>query len=71
MSIEKLLTGRFSFWTQRGTFVEVETSPQVFEKPRIETGLSDGLTIEIMSGLTDEDRIKNPESRARSAAISD
>ncbi|NPD83670.1 efflux RND transporter periplasmic adaptor subunit [Lentimicrobium sp. L6] len=39
-------------------FVEVETSPQVFEKRIIKTGLSDGINIEILNGLTKEENIK-------------
>ncbi|MCB2219743.1 MAG: efflux RND transporter periplasmic adaptor subunit [Bacteroidetes bacterium] len=39
-------------------FVEIETEPQTFEKRRIETGLSDGINIEVLSGLTKEDKIK-------------
>lgn len=39
-------------------FVEVETSPQTFEKRRIETGISDGINIEVVSGLTDKEKIK-------------
>jgi HlyD family secretion protein len=39
-------------------FVEVETAPQVFEKREIQTGLSDGIQIEIVSGLTADDKIK-------------
>ena len=42
------------------SFVEVETAPQQFEKRKIETGLSDGITIEVVSGLTDKDKIKKP-----------
>ncbi len=45
-------------------FVEVETAPQVFERREIETGLSDGISIEVLSGLTEADRIKNPNSVA-------
>ncbi|MCK4569770.1 MAG: efflux RND transporter periplasmic adaptor subunit [Bacteroidales bacterium] len=41
-------------------FVEVETEPQVFEKRDIELGLSDGLNIEVISGLSEEDKIKVP-----------
>ncbi len=33
------------------TFVEVETAPQVFERRKVETGLSDGINIEILSGI--------------------
>lgn len=39
-------------------YVEVETTPQQFEKRYIETGLSDGITIEVVSGLSKEDKIK-------------
>ena len=39
-------------------FVEIETEPQTFEKVFIETGLSDGINIEVLSGLTMEDKIK-------------
>ncbi len=41
-------------------YVEVETSPQVFERRDVETGLSDGINIEIVSGLAETDVIKNP-----------
>jgi HlyD family secretion protein len=41
-------------------FVEVETEPQVFERKTVELGLSDGINIEIVSGLTEEDKIKVP-----------
>ena len=40
------------------TFVEVEGESQVFEKKYIETGLSDGINIEVLSGLTKDDKIK-------------
>lgn len=42
------------------TYVEVESAPQVFERRDIVTGLSDGLQIEVVSGLSEEDRVKNP-----------
>lgn len=41
-------------------FVEVETSPQVFEKRNVELGLSDGINIEVVSGISDKDQIKVP-----------
>lgn len=41
------------------TFVEVETTPQQFEKREIKTGLSDGINIEVASGLKAEDKIKH------------
>ncbi len=40
------------------TYVEVETKPQQFVKRNIKTGLSDGINIEIVSGLTKKDKIK-------------
>jgi HlyD family secretion protein len=46
--------------------VEVETGPQQFEKRYIELGLSDGINIEVISGLTAGDRIKiwnQPQTR--------
>ncbi|MCD4697546.1 MAG: efflux RND transporter periplasmic adaptor subunit [Bacteroidales bacterium] len=39
-------------------FVEVETDPQTFEKRYVETGLSDGINIEILSGISEDDKIK-------------
>ena len=41
-------------------YVEVEVGPQVFEKKFIKTGLSDGINIEVISGLTKDDKIKKP-----------
>jgi HlyD family secretion protein len=40
------------------TYVEVETAPQRFEKREIQTGLSDGIQIEVLSGLTAEEKLK-------------
>lgn len=39
-------------------FVQVQTAPQVFEKKYIKTGISDGINIEVLSGLSKEDLIK-------------
>ena len=39
-------------------FVDVETDPQVFEKRFVKTGLSDGINIEVLSGITKEDKLK-------------
>lgn len=39
-------------------YVEVETAPQKFEKRYIKTGLSDGINIEVVSGLKMTDKIK-------------
>lgn len=43
------------------TFVEVEVEPQKYEKRMIRTGLSDGIKIEVISGLSKEDKIKVPQ----------
>ncbi len=40
-------------------YVEIETEPQMFEKRYIKTGLSDGINIQIVEGLTKEDKIKS------------
>jgi len=43
-------------------FVEVETAPQKFERREIVTGISDGIQIEIVSGLEATDKVKNPNT---------
>ena len=43
-------------------YVEVETAPQQFERRDVETGLSDGIQIEIVSGLQETDKVKNPNA---------
>jgi HlyD family secretion protein len=40
------------------TYVEIETGEQQFERNEIETGLSDGINIEVLSGLTEGQKIK-------------
>ena len=39
-------------------YVEIETGEQQFKKRIIETGLSDGINIQVLSGLNEEDKIK-------------
>jgi len=41
------------------TYVEVEKAPQQFEKREIKTGLSDGINIEVQSGLSAGEKIKH------------
>lgn len=41
------------------TYVEVETTPQAFERREVKTGLSDGIAIEVVSGIKEGDRIKS------------
>ncbi|MBN2519708.1 MAG: efflux RND transporter periplasmic adaptor subunit [Bacteroidales bacterium] len=42
-------------------FVEIETGPQKFEKRFIKVGISDGINIEVISGLTKDDKVKVPQ----------
>jgi HlyD family secretion protein len=42
-------------------FVEIETAPQIYEKRLVEVGLSDGISIEVISGVTKEEKIKVPK----------
>ena len=43
-------------------FVEVETAPQTFVKKDVQLGLSDGIKVEILGGITKADKIKIPET---------
>ncbi len=43
----------------KANYVEIETGPQKFEKREVKTGLSDGINIEIVSGLKASDKIKH------------
>lgn len=54
---EKMIT-----FNEDSTFVEIMTSPQIFEKRLVKTGLSDGINIEIVEGLSEEDEVKVPKS---------
>lgn len=44
-------------------YVEIEIGEQVYEKKLIETGLSDGINIEVLAGLTIDDKIKVPQKK--------
>ena len=39
-------------------YVEIETAPQEFEKQSVKLGLSDGLYVEVLDGLSPKDRVK-------------
>ncbi|GAF02068.1 efflux RND transporter periplasmic adaptor subunit [Saccharicrinis fermentans] len=54
---EKLIT-----FSNDSAFVDVEVGEQQFEKKLIETGLSDGIQIEVKSGIDKDDKIKVPKS---------
>jgi HlyD family secretion protein len=43
-------------------FVEIEIKPQTFEKRDVKVGVSDGIKVEILSGVTKTDKIKVPET---------
>jgi HlyD family secretion protein len=43
-------------------YVEVETTPQSFVRKDVQLGLSDGIKVEILGGVTKADRIKIPET---------
>jgi len=43
------------------TFVEVEQSPNVYNKRLVKTGISDGINIEVLEGLSEKDKVKIPQ----------
>jgi HlyD family secretion protein len=43
-------------------FVEVETAPQTFSKKDVTLGLSDGIKVEVLSGVSKTDKLKIPET---------
>ena len=43
-------------------YVEVETTPQVFVKKDVTLGLSDGIKVEVLGGVTATDKIKVPDN---------
>ena len=53
----------------KATFVEVEKAPQQFEKREIKTGLSDGINIEVVSGLTADREDQAPVGALRDAEV--
>lgn len=46
------------------TYVEVETTPQTFSRREIKLGLSDGINVEVVSGLDATSRVKKPQLEA-------
>jgi HlyD family secretion protein len=54
---------------ERGkTFVEVEVAPQRFARREVRLGISDGINVEVLSGLDQKTRIKKPRPEAPSEA---
>lgn len=45
-------------YKRRQAFVEVMTAPDVYERRDVKLGLSDGLKVEVLSGLSESDEIK-------------
>src|SRR5690606_9824461 len=43
-------------------FVEVETKPQTFARREVKLGLSDGIKVEVLSGISKTDKIKIPDT---------
>jgi len=50
------------------TYVEVERGDQEYERVNVTTGLSDGINIEVLDGLAESDRVKDPNSGATAYA---
>jgi HlyD family secretion protein len=48
-------------------FVEIETTPQTFVKKDIKVGLSDGIKVEVLDGVTRADKIKVPDNAGPAA----
>jgi HlyD family secretion protein len=45
-------------YKKRKAFVEIEVSPGIYETRDVSLGLSDGLSVEVLSGITLEDKLK-------------
>ncbi|HEX8108897.1 MAG TPA: efflux RND transporter periplasmic adaptor subunit [Kofleriaceae bacterium] len=43
-------------------YVEIETTPQTFVRRDVKLGLSDGIKVEVLSGVTPADRVKIPDN---------
>ncbi|HET6611983.1 MAG TPA: efflux RND transporter periplasmic adaptor subunit [Kofleriaceae bacterium] len=52
------------FDKKKEPFVEIETAPQVFEKRPVKLGLSDGINIEVVSGVDADTKIKKQIGKA-------
>jgi HlyD family secretion protein len=49
-------------------FVELQTGPQQFEKREVKLGLSDGVRVEVLSGLRAGDVMRKPVRAAGAGA---
>ncbi len=52
------------------TFIEVQTEDNTYEKRYLKTGLSDGVNIEVLEGVTKNEKIKVPEMNGMGSEIS-
>jgi HlyD family secretion protein len=52
------------------TFIEVQTEGNTYEKRYLKTGLSDGVNIEVLEGVTKNEKIKVPEMNGMGSEIS-
>ena len=50
------------------TYVEVEGAPQAFARREVKLGLSDGIHVEVLSGISADSRLKVPGSDASAEA---
>jgi HlyD family secretion protein len=48
-------------------FIEIETTPQTFVKKDVKLGISDGIKVEILDGVTKTDKIKIPDNAGPAA----
>ena len=48
---------------ERGAFVTVRLGPDETEEREIETGLSDGISVEVLDGLAEGERVMEPPRR--------
>jgi len=48
-------------------FVEIETTPQTFVKKDVKLGLSDGIKVEVLEGVTKSDKVKIPDNAGPAA----
>jgi HlyD family secretion protein len=46
------------------TYVDVETAPQTFTRREVKLGLSDGINVEVVSGLDAKTAVKKPSAEA-------
>jgi HlyD family secretion protein len=59
-SVLAIPEGLLQFEGDSVTYVEVETAPDVFKKQKVKTGISDGINIQVISGIKKGEKIKVP-----------